>query len=115
VETQCRSFAVAAACGAEQTGVDDGSKLRPDTKGIPMNTLAYAPMASIRLPRIAIDAESMHRPWEKHFRMAIVLSSLAFAAAVLWNPVAGAALVAAALFVALRPLFLEQRTSEGVA
>jgi hypothetical protein len=108
VKTQCRSFPVAVACGAEQTGVNDWSKLRPDTKGIPMNTLALAPMASIRLPRITLDAESTHRPWEKHFRMAVVLSSLGFAAAVFWNPLAAAALGAAALFVALRPLFLEQ-------
>jgi hypothetical protein len=115
VKTQCRSFAVAAACGAEQTGVDGGSKLRPDTKGTPMNTLAHAPLAAIRLPRMTLDAEDMHRPWEKHFRMAIVLSSLGFAAAVLWNPVAGAAVGAAALFVALRPLFLAQRNAKDAA
>jgi hypothetical protein len=115
VKTQCRSFPVAVACGAEQTGLDDWSKLRPDTKAIPMNTLAHAPLAAIRLTRMTTDAESMHRPWEKHFRMAIVLSSLGFAAAVFWNPVAGAALGAAAFFVALRPLFLELGNPEGAA
>jgi hypothetical protein len=48
----------------------------------------------------------MNRPWEKHLRTAILLLSIAFAAAVLWNRMAGAALAAIALFVALRPLFL---------
>jgi len=47
----------------------------------------------------------MRRPWEKHLRMAIVLAALAFAAGVIWNLMAGAALAAAAFFVALRPLF----------
>jgi hypothetical protein len=75
-----------------------------------MNTLADASIASFRLPRATIDAGSMHRPWEKHFRMAVVLSALGFAASVFWNPMAGAALGAVALFVALRPLFLEQQT-----
>jgi len=47
----------------------------------------------------------MHRPWEKHLRMAIVLSAVAFAVAELWNVMAGSAIAAVALFVALRPLF----------
>ena len=47
----------------------------------------------------------MRRPWEKHFRMAIVLAAAAFAVGVLWNVMAGCALGAIALFVALRPLF----------
>ena len=73
-----------------------------------MNTLAHAPLASIRLGHPETDAHGMPGPWEEHFRMALVLSSLGFAAAVFWNPLAAAALGAAALFVALRPLFLEQ-------
>lgn len=52
----------------------------------------------------------MHRPWEKHLSTALVLAALAFAAGVLWNLMAGAALGAAALFVALRPLFRNRRT-----
>ena len=47
----------------------------------------------------------MRRPWEKHFRIAIVLAAAAFAVGVLWNVMAGCALAAAAVFVALRPLF----------
>ena len=50
----------------------------------------------------------MHRPWEKHLRMAIVLSAMAFAAAELWNLMAGSAIAAVALFVALRPLFRKE-------
>jgi hypothetical protein len=71
-----------------------------------MTTLASASIASIRLRRAAIAAERRHRPWEKHFRMALVLAALGFAAGVLLNLMAGAALGAAALFVVLRPLFL---------
>jgi hypothetical protein len=47
----------------------------------------------------------MRRPWEKHLRIAVVLIALAFAAWVMWNEMAGAAIAAIALFVALRPLF----------
>jgi hypothetical protein len=49
----------------------------------------------------------MRRPWEKHLRMAVLLAAVAFAAGVLWNLMAGAAIGAAAFFVALRPLFRE--------
>jgi len=52
----------------------------------------------------------MHRPWEKHLSIAIALSAAAFAAAELWNVMAGAAIGAAAFFVALRPLFRNRRT-----
>ena len=51
----------------------------------------------------------MHRPWEKHLRTAIVLAAVAFAVGVLWNVMAGAAIGAAAVFVALRPLFRNRR------
>jgi 4-hydroxybenzoate polyprenyltransferase len=47
----------------------------------------------------------MHQPWQKHLGLALVLLAIAFAAAEFWNPMAGAAVVAAAVFVALRPLF----------
>jgi hypothetical protein len=45
------------------------------------------------------------RPWETHISAALVLASLAFAVGEFWSPLAGSALVASALFVALRPLF----------
>ena len=48
---------------------------------------------------------SMHRPWEKHLRGAIVLVAVAFAVGEFWNVMAGCAIVAVAVFVALRPLF----------
>lgn len=51
----------------------------------------------------------MRRPWEKHFRIAVVLSAVAFAVAEFWNLMAGCALAAVALFVGLRPLFLKHR------
>jgi hypothetical protein len=51
----------------------------------------------------------MRRPWEKHLRMAFVLLAVAFALAVFWDVMAGAALAAVALFVALRPLFRNDR------
>jgi hypothetical protein len=51
----------------------------------------------------------MRRPWERHLRVAAVLAALAFAAEEFWSPLAGAAIGAAALFVALRPLFLKGR------
>ena len=47
----------------------------------------------------------MHRPWEKHLRLALVLLAIAFALAELWNVMAGCAIAAIAFFVALRPLF----------
>jgi hypothetical protein len=47
----------------------------------------------------------MERPWEKHLSLAIALSAVAFAAAEFWNTMAGAAVAAVAVFVALRPLF----------
>jgi hypothetical protein len=66
-----------------------------------MNMQARPPMPS--------DAtHTTSRPWEKHLRLALVLCALAFAAGEFWNLMAGAALGAAAFFVALRPLFLEQ-------
>ncbi len=52
----------------------------------------------------------MRRPWEKHLRMALVLAAVAFAVGVFWNVMAGAAVGAIALFVALRPLF---RSGDG--
>jgi len=52
----------------------------------------------------------MHRPWEKHLSLAVLLAAVAFAVGVLWSPMAGAAIAAAALFVALRPLFRNRRT-----
>jgi hypothetical protein len=51
----------------------------------------------------------MHRPWEKHLSFAVVLAAVAFAVGVLWNLMAGAAIAASALFVALRPLFRNRR------
>lgn len=51
----------------------------------------------------------MQRPWEKHLRAAFLLSAIAFAVGVLWHPMAGAALGAVAVFVALRPLFRNDR------
>jgi hypothetical protein len=53
---------------------------------------------------------SMRRPWEKHLSLALALASIAFALGVLWRPGAGAAVGAAAVFVALRPLFRNRRT-----
>lgn len=47
----------------------------------------------------------MQRPWEKHLSLAIVLFAVAFAAAEFWSTMAGAAVAAVAVFVALRPLF----------
>jgi len=47
----------------------------------------------------------MRRPWEKHLRLALVLSAVAFAAAEFWSHIAGAAIAAVAVFVGLRPLF----------
>ena len=47
----------------------------------------------------------MTRPWEKHFRIALVLAAAAFAVGEFWNVAAGAAIAAVAVFVALRPLF----------
>jgi hypothetical protein len=40
--------------------------------------------------------------------MAILLSAVAFAIAQFWNLMAGSALAAVAVFVALRPLFIKQ-------
>jgi hypothetical protein len=51
----------------------------------------------------------MKRPWEKHLRVAFVLLAVAFAVGVFWNVMAGCALVAVAVFVALRPLFRRER------
>ena len=47
----------------------------------------------------------MPRPWETHLCAALVLASIAFAVGELWRAEAGAAIGAAAVFVALRPLF----------
>jgi hypothetical protein len=54
----------------------------------------------------------MRRPWEKHLRMAVVLAAVAFAVGVIWNFMAGAAIAAVALFVALRPLFRSPEEAE---
>jgi hypothetical protein len=47
----------------------------------------------------------MQRPWEKHLSVAVVLLAVAFAAAEFWNLMAGAAVAAMAVYVALLPLF----------
>jgi uncharacterized protein YjbJ (UPF0337 family) len=47
----------------------------------------------------------MRRPWRKHLTVAFVLASVAFAVGELWNVAYGAAVAAAAFFVAMRPLF----------
>ena len=47
----------------------------------------------------------MQRPWEKHISAAIVLAAVAFAVGETWNVMAGAAVAAVAVFVALRPFF----------
>jgi hypothetical protein len=54
-------------------------------------------------------ASPMRRPWEKHFRTAAVLAAVAFAVGEFWNLMAGCAIAAVAVFVALRPLFIERR------
>lgn len=54
----------------------------------------------------------MQRPWEKHLALAVVLSAVAFAVGETWNLMAGAAIGAAAVFVALRPLFRRDRNNE---
>ena len=51
----------------------------------------------------------MRRPWEKHFRTAVVLAAVAFAVAEFWNLLAGCAIAAVAVLVVLRPMFLERR------
>lgn len=51
----------------------------------------------------------MRRPWEKHFRTAVVLAAIAFAVAEFWNLLAGCAIAAVAVLVVLRPMFLERR------
>lgn len=51
----------------------------------------------------------MKSPWEKHLRIAVLLSAVAFAVAEFWNVMAGAAIAAVAVFVALRPLFRADR------
>lgn len=51
----------------------------------------------------------MHRPWEKHLSIAIVLTAVAIAVGEIWNVMAGAAIAAVAVFVALRPLFRKGR------
>lgn len=56
----------------------------------------------------APQPQGMRRPWEKHFRIAVVLSAVAFAVAEFWNLMAGSALGAVALFVGLRPLFMRR-------
>ena len=50
----------------------------------------------------------MRRPWEKHLRMALVLSAVAFAVGEFWSLMAGSAIAAVAVFVALRPLFRKE-------
>ena len=54
----------------------------------------------------------MRRPWEKHWRLAIVLVAVAVAVGEFWNVAAGAAVAAVAVFVALRPLFRNRGRSE---
>ena len=56
----------------------------------------------------AYDA-CMRRPWEKHLSIALMLAAIAFAVGELWSSMAGAAIGAAAFFVALRPLFRNRR------
>jgi hypothetical protein len=51
----------------------------------------------------------MRHPWEKHLSLALVLAAVAFAVAELWNLMAGAAIGAVGVFVALRPLFRNRR------
>jgi hypothetical protein len=51
----------------------------------------------------------MRRPWEKHLSAAIAIAAVAFAVGEFWNAMAGAALAAVAVFVALRPLFRKAR------
>ena len=55
----------------------------------------------------------MHRPWEKHLRLAVVLAAAAFAVGVVWNEMAGSAIAASAVFVALRPLFRSANSDAG--
>ena len=52
----------------------------------------------------------MHRPWEKHLSIAVALAAVAFAVGEVWNVMAGSAIAAVAVFVALRPLFRNRRT-----
>ena len=52
----------------------------------------------------------MHRPWEKHLSIALMLAAIAFAVGELWSVMGGAAIAAVAFFVALRPLFRNRRT-----
>jgi hypothetical protein len=52
----------------------------------------------------------MHRPWQKHLSVALLLAAVAFGVGEVWNAMAGAAIGAAAFFVALRPLFRNRRT-----
>jgi hypothetical protein len=52
----------------------------------------------------------MHRPWQKHLSVAVLLAAIAVAVGEFWNLMAGAAIGAAAFFVALRPLFRNRRT-----
>lgn len=50
--------------------------------------------------------------WERHLTLACVLLAVAFTAYVLWSHMAGSALTAVALFVALKPLFRKAREEE---
>lgn len=47
----------------------------------------------------------MDNPWERHLSAAVLLVSVAVVTGEFWNAFAGAAIAAAAFFVAMRPLF----------
>lgn len=57
----------------------------------------------------------MRGPWEQHLTMALVLLAIAFTVYVLWSHVAGSAVTAVALFVALKPLFRKASPDTGAA
>lgn len=54
----------------------------------------------------------MRGSWEKHLTMALVLLAVAFTVYVLWSHMAGSALTAVAVFVALKPLFRKARRED---
>lgn len=71
-------------------------------------------MAVPRLREMSHHQEKprMRRPWEKHFRIAVVLSAVAFAVAEFWNLMAGSAIGAVALIVGLWPLFMRRNRNK---
>lgn len=54
----------------------------------------------------------MRGSWERHLTLALVLLAIAFTVYVVWSPMAGSALLAAAVFVALKPLFRKVREDD---